>query len=1013
MGIGKKEQTVGYRYFMGLHMVWCAGPVDAVRKITAGDRVAWSGSATASTQIEINAPELFGGEEKEGGLAGAMDIMMGEPTQAPNSYLLAKLGAPLSAFRGVVSTVFRQGLVSANNAYIKPHGALLRRIVKGWQGDAPWYTAKAAVDLGDGYQGMNPAHIVYEAMTNAEWGMGYSAGIINDLNFRAAADTFHAEGLGLCLQWLRQTTIEEFIQLVLDHAGANLVQSRTTGLFELRLLRGGYSTAGLPLFNESNILRLESYQRPAIPEATNEIVLAFKDVTTGKEGSVTVQNLANITAQGGVVSSGKDYPGIPTAALASRVAMRDLRAVSTPLAKARFQATRAASGLQPGDVILFSWSRLGVATMPMRVLSVGAGTLADGAVTVDAAEDVFGMPATSYAAQQPVGWTNPANVPAAAAARVVREAHWFELVRELGATGATALADDAGYLVAAAVRPSSDAIDFGLLTRAGSAAYAEGGRGAFVPAGRLSADMTRGATTATLVAGVDLDLVTVGRYGQIDSEIVRLDAINTTTGAITIGRGVLGTVAAPHTANAWLLFLDSALATDGLQRMDGEAVDAKIVPATGLGELAEALAPVDVVTMDQLAVRPYAPGRLRINGQAYPATVADRIRATWAHRDRLAQNLEGDESTNIGPELGTTYTAQLLSGATVVAEQTGITGTTWSAVPAAPGTYSVRLLSERDGLASAQQHDVPVIYSGAAVGAEPNLRAAFQTSRDTYPGSVWWRFILPDSDYIDVTAEGASRYYGFHNVRKFSSAGVLKGGGYVKQVNSAAFDASTGLFMLSVQELGGVPFWASRLWVFDAAASLNDGPGATMVGPGGGARLEILPGFPDAIAPIWADMAAGHIIATSYNGTEIAKYNATTGAVVASLSGPAGQFGARPQTDGTTIVLTGIAPAGDNTLQLRAFSNLASTGTISLPWRASRAHLLAGSVIAVGGVEARRYTTGGTFQGTLTGITDPANVPQVRAQQWGRYVAIGNGNGAVFDTAAGWASVPDSSYTPP
>jgi len=41
MGGSSKKQTVGYRYRMGLHLVLCQGPVDAVQEIQMGDRTAW------------------------------------------------------------------------------------------------------------------------------------------------------------------------------------------------------------------------------------------------------------------------------------------------------------------------------------------------------------------------------------------------------------------------------------------------------------------------------------------------------------------------------------------------------------------------------------------------------------------------------------------------------------------------------------------------------------------------------------------------------------------------------------------------------------------------------------------------------------------------------------------------------------------------------------------------------------------------------------------------------------
>lgn len=1003
MGAGSKTVTVGYKYRLGLHLIFSAGPVDALLEIRGGDRVAWSGTVTSSQRISINAPDLYGGDEREGGIVGEVDVMMGTAAQAPNDYLQSVQGAPQPAYRGLFGLVFRRCQLASNNPYLKAIAARARRITAGWQGGTAWYAAKASIDVGGGLLAANPAHIVYECLTNAEWGMGYSAGLINGVNFQAAADTFHGEGLGLCMQWLRQEPIEEFVRIVLDHAGANLVQDRRTGLFELRLIRGGYNVAALPLFDEDNILQLVSFERPAITDAVNEITVQFDDAATGRQGSIAVQNLANVTAQGGVVTQGRNYPGAPTAAIASRLGMRDLRAISSPLARVRLRTDRSAWAMQPGEVFRLSWARLGVEQLCMRVAKVDLGTLTDGTIEIEAIEDVFGMPSASYAAQQPIGWTDPRTPPAAALARVVREATYYELQLELGAAAADVPAD-AGYIVAAAARPSSDSMDFALATRVGAAAYEERARGPFAPAGQLSAQLGPAATSATVTGVSSSALIAAGTYAQIGQEIVRVDTYNAATGAITIGRGVCGTVARTHAAGAWVLFLGDFLASEGVERIEGQDVDVKLLPRTGMGQLQVGLAPADTLEMAGAAARPYPPGRLRINGQAYPETAADRISAAWAHRNRLAQNLEGDESGNIGPELGTTYTAQLLLGGAVQAQQAAIAGTAWSVVPAAPGTYTLRVSSQRDGLSSLQQHDVPIVYTGtASASVEPNLRAAFQTSRDIYSGSVWWRFILPDTDYIDIVAEGSSGIFGNHAIRKYTSAGVQKGSAYAYKVNAAAFDESTGLFMVSLQKLAGTSFWQSRLWVFNAASSLNTS--GVFVGPGGGARLDMLSDFANVEDPIWSDMAAGHIVSTNYLGSEIKKYNATTGALVQSLSA---SVGVRPQTDGTSIVLT-----LGSSVQVRAFSDLSLSNTISLPWSTQRAHLLGGSVIATTTAEARRYSTAGVLQGTMTGITDPANVPEVRAQKWGRYVAIGNGNGAVFDTLAGWAPVPDSSYVPP
>lgn len=712
--------VVGYRYFLGMHLGICTGPVDSIMEIRAGDRTAWTGSVTDNASISINAPGLFGGEEKEGGLQGTLDVMMGADTQATNDYLVSQHGADTPAYRGILSAVWRRGLVAVNNPYLKPWAFKVRRILKGWQGGTAWYSEKAAITLAGVGQGMNPAHIVYECITNGDWGMGYGISLIDDASFRAAADTFYAEGFGLCLQWTRQTTIEAFIQHVMDHAGAILTQDRVTGLFQLIPLRSDYTVSSLQAFDESNVIAVESYERPALPDAVNEVTVKYSDLATGADASITVQNLANITSQGGVVSEGRPYPGLPTGALATRVALRDLRAKSTPLAKVRFKANRTASNLLPGKVIKLSWSKLGIDSLVLRVLKVNAGTVVDGAVTVEAAEDVFGLPASSYATQPPTGWTDPSTSPAAVANRVVREATYYETLQRLGSTDAAALPSDASYVMAAATRPSGDSLDFGLNSRTGTAAFEEADRGPFAPGGALLAGIDQIATSATLTNGVDLDLASASTFAQVDNEIIRIDTINAMTGAITFGRGVLDTVAATHAAGARVYFLQDFAAVDETQRVGGDVVDVRLTPRTGRGELDVTTAPTNTVNVVGRLARPYPPGKVRLNGNAYPSEESGAFALTWAHRSRLQQNLEGDESGNIGPEAGTTYSVEIRNTITdaVIASATGITGTAYG--PTLPGgTYParVKLWSMRSGLASFQQHDFIVSYTAPAPGA--------------------------------------------------------------------------------------------------------------------------------------------------------------------------------------------------------------------------------------------------------------------------------------------------------
>ena len=310
-------------------------------------------------------------------------------------------------------------------------------------------------------------------------------------------------------------------------------------------------------------------------------------------------------------------------------------------------------------------------------------------------------------------------------------------MRQLGADAAAALDPDVGYVIAAAVRPSGDAFDYSMRTRTSTNPYVEHDRGPFCPSGTLSAALAPGATSATIANLVDQDLVEIGSFAQIGTELVRVDAWDENSGAITIGRGVLGTVAKAHSSGTRIYFRDRFTAVDPTQWVDGETVDVKMLTRTGLGQLAEGSAPSNAVTLDQRAARPYPPGRMRIAATAYPAQLIQQVAAvTWSHRDRLTQNLQGDESTDIGPEVGTTYSIEVRNADTnaLIDSATGITGTSHAA-PAVHGAFNMRvqLWSVRGGLDSAQRHDFTFWYS---YGAPPaTLTATASLIAGTATGS--------------------------------------------------------------------------------------------------------------------------------------------------------------------------------------------------------------------------------------------------------------------------------------
>jgi len=845
VGGSSKKVTVGYKYYLGMHMVWCHGPVDKLLRVRVDKRDAWKGTGLDGS-IAINAEDLFGGESREGGVSGTVDLQMGRPSQGRNSYLQSQLGSQIPAFRGVVGMVLRQCYLGVN-PYLKKWDARFQRIHVRQDGQAQWYDEKAEVEsyndvIGAGFMywrykvvsltdsgdysspayddsgwpngpapfgdkpwtgsgsgvpagwgfsntpstvvpqqrkvwlrstinlsslpdggfrfdafvdngieawvngskvitnydtyghyflttipssyfvvgensivvcgrddsggvrpdnwfyfdlrlrdqertilDMNPAHIIRECLTDPDWGMGYQESDVDDTSFAAAADTLHAEGMGMSLLWDRQIPIEDFIKEVVRHISASLYVDRTTGKFVLKLMRDDYDFDTIPQIGEDDVVKVENASRPTFGELVNSVTVQYWNGADSESGSITIQDQALIQMQGAVINTTLQYPGFTNPTIAARVGLRNLKAFSTPLLSATIYTNRKGATLNIGDVFRWSWPDLEVEDVVMRVTGLALGDGRNNQVKITAVEDVFALPsAVVVSPPGDGGWTDPSGKPTPVLAQMMTEAPYYELVQTMGQTDADnrlATSPELGYIILSAGRPGA-AINAGLLVDSG-AGYEEVGTMDFSPHAVLAATLAITTTSVIVLSGTDLDLVEVGRHVQIGSELCRVDSLNHETGLMTIGRGALDTVPAEHPAGEHVFFWDIYQGGDAVEYSSGETVNAKLLPVTGGGRLDAGSATTVSHTLSQRAFRPYAPGNFKMNGAAYPNVVSGTtVDFTWAHRDRKQQTSGAIYDTtdgNIGPEAGTTYNLRVYNDVgTLVEDQSGLSGTSYS-----------------------------------------------------------------------------------------------------------------------------------------------------------------------------------------------------------------------------------------------------------------------------------------------------------------------------------------------
>lgn len=732
---GSSKQVIGYRYYLGLHMAICHGPVKQLNRILVGKREVFVGTVASSSTIEIFKPDLFGGDKKEGGIVGVADIMFGDISQTENAYLQGQLGADIPAFRGIMSAVFREGAFTQTinipfgsetfdvPIYTSSGGggfiAAMSPYPKPWAFevlDIPGGTLNPTKqDINNG--SANGAMIIYDTLTNADWGLGLPAVELDLASFVTVGDTLFDEGFGLSLIYASQSSAEEFVKQVLTLINAVLFTDRETGKFKLSLIRDDFDPETLPVFDETNISKLQSFERPAFAELVNEIVLTYRKRGDLKDTTITAQDLASIQAQEGIVSQTKDFTGVDSADIAAKIAVRELRQSSTPLARVVFKTNRAGWNVNPGDVIKLSWAAYGIEQVVLRVTEVDYGELANSEVRIDAVEDIFGLPANAYITPSETEWVEEVVDPLPALSSVLMELPYYVMATTFTSGDFAAIVDTTTHVQMVARKPLQATFGMQLWTRTGTLVYEFAIDGKWTHSALLASNMDRIEDTDIAINTFvgSTSEIQVGGYAYIDDEVVRIDDVDPILLTITVGRGCFDTVPVAHTAGAVIYFADGNDAVDPFEFAPGITVDAKAVTQTSIGVL-----DIDDATEVSRALvgrqfKPYPPSQVQIHGsidpvaaEFFPVTVigADVI-VTWKHQDRIQQVAAIEDWFNVAlgsQETDVTYTIRTYNDdtETLLSTDSGIAGATFTVVTGQPVFAAFNMRVEIDAVRSGE-----------------------------------------------------------------------------------------------------------------------------------------------------------------------------------------------------------------------------------------------------------------------------------------------------------------------
>jgi len=729
---GKMEVT---DYRISYHAGVCIGPVDALLKIWIGEKIAWEGEQTSALYIEIKKPDLFGGPTKEGGCRGVVTFLPGQSDQVLFDPLAARMGrtaATAPAYRGITSLFFHGGgwstvwnpsikqkgfTFGSNNPYLRSIWVTVR--------DSPKVFADISLRMIGA--NANPAAIIYECLTNTDWGMGYPESMFHTEDYEACATTLLAEGFGMSLIWAQQATIEAFVQDILTHIMAVHFLDPATGKFRLKLIRADYDVEDLPVL-DANSVNTVKFDRKAWEETTNEIVVTWTNPENEKEETVSAQDLGNITIQGGnVISDSRSYFGVRNKDLAMALAQRDLATASTPLAKFELTVNRTAWDYSPGDCIVLNYPEYDIEGLVLRLGKIDYGRPDSREIKVSAIEDIFSLPVSAYTLPDGTIWEDPSTEPTAmTAVKIITTPAYF--------TSAQLRAADTAQLaypevIAAILASTADALDIVNYDLIGETV---------IPTGDMIGEIlgikeVLGYTTlqdalveeavstvtdwGTIVGGLGpivSGFVFIGDTIEGYNEIAMLRSADL-DGEWVLDRGVLDTVPRAWDAGtpAWFVTRSSNFLDSNTVRSEGETALYKLLPRTSHGVLDEDDAPV---VGNEMSARPHLPNRpanVTAGGVQFgaidlssspPATVA----VTWSNRNRLMEDVTVLKWTDgtVVPEVGQTTTITLKNvDGEIITTHAGLTGTSFDVPVASFGPHATCdfvVTSERDSLESLQ-----------------------------------------------------------------------------------------------------------------------------------------------------------------------------------------------------------------------------------------------------------------------------------------------------------------------
>lgn len=706
-GLGQLR-TASYRYYCGFLYGVSHGRIDEVSAVKVDERIVYTGSDNAGDSVLIDDPQAWGGDHKDGGFYALCTIVPGDywPTQQPNPYLVAQLGASVPAYSGKAlfivygpSGFTESGYFSATPGESPALRPLKLRVGR-WPNNlgVPAFKKVSSSDA-------NPAECCYEWLTSPSFGVKKLPSSKIDLaSFQAGAETHFDEGLGVSIEFNSNVDVETALDTFSSLADAVIYGGFRTGTIKYKVIRRNYSIASLPVFkrgpdgsdpSDYNVIETQGFTPGTWASTVNELAFTYTDRDNNYiQTTRPFPNLANRMITGKTRSISQRLDGVSNGETASLVGTREMRAGSYPRPPLTLVTNRDAYDKEPGDVIKYI-DNVDDYTKILRIAEVQAGTEDQSEINLICVEDQYGVGSAAYNPFVPSGFTDPVGTAVEAALSQAVEAPYFLTF------------DDDARLFVFAAKPNNAHQNFDtyVSTDAGVTYNQVGTNTDFAITGiitesvaRLSAavlpsltftpsssfDATRleSATAAEIANGENII------YWPDTGEFMAVEDITDNgDGTYTlenIWRAVhpFDSVPAPHTAGQRVWFFTYGKLVTTTEYASTTATRTKILPRTVSAILDIDDATSTNVVIGTRALKPNPVRNVLINSGYLTNEIGpvDNVQVNWNESNRLTEgNVIKQTDAGVDPEDTVTYTARWYateSGSVLLRTESGITATT-------------------------------------------------------------------------------------------------------------------------------------------------------------------------------------------------------------------------------------------------------------------------------------------------------------------------------------------------